>query len=129
MTRRTCRRPRAIRADYAGRRIVAVFEPRSNSSRRAVFQQDYARALRAADLVVLSAVYRKENDAVAESEMLSTDRLVADLGSAGAAAWSAAGPDEILERLVPQLRSGDVVLCMSNGAFGNLPRRIVAALS
>lgn len=119
----------AIRGRYAGRRLVAVFEPRSNSSRRAVFQNDYARALGGADVVALSAVYRKDNDPLAESEMLSTDRLVEDLGRTGIPAWSAPGPDEILARLSGELRSGDVVLCMSNGAFGNLPRRILAALS
>ncbi len=78
---------------------------------------------------MVSAVYRKQNDALAESEMLSTDRLMGDLGSGGVVAWPAADPDEIVARSVPELRSGDVVRCMWDVALGNLPRRIVAGLS
>ncbi len=118
----------ALRERFAGRRVWAVFEPRSNTSRRALFQRRYAAALAGADCIVVSAVYRKPNDPLAADEMLSTDRLVADLESAGRPAWTADGPDAILERLPGQLRAGDVVVCMSNGAFGNLPRRLLAAL-
>ena len=117
----------AIRGRFPGRRLWAVFEPRSNTSRRAVFQQAYADALAGADAVALSAVFRKENDPLKPDEMLSTDRLIADLSARGVAAWTEAGPDEILARLRGQLREGDVVLCMSNGAFGGLPRKLLAA--
>ncbi len=118
----------ALRGRFAGRRMWAVFEPRSNTSRRALFQRRYADALAAADRVVVSAVYRKPNDPLTPGEMLSTDRLVADLERAGRPAWAADGPDAILERLPGQLRAGDVVVCMSNGAFGDLPRRLLAAI-
>jgi UDP-N-acetylmuramate: L-alanyl-gamma-D-glutamyl-meso-diaminopimelate ligase len=118
----------AIRARYAGHRIVAVFEPRSNTSRRRIFQEQFARALATADAVVLSAVYRKENDPLSEREMLSTDEIVSDLRSHQVEAWSAEGPDAILERLPGELRVGDVVVCMSNGAFGSLPRRLIDRL-
>jgi UDP-N-acetylmuramate: L-alanyl-gamma-D-glutamyl-meso-diaminopimelate ligase len=119
----------AMRTRWPERRLVAVFEPRSNTTRRAVFQQAYTEALAGADLVALSAVFAKENDPLAADEMLSTDRIVADLKAGGVGAWSADGPDEILARLMGELREGDVVLCMSNGAFGNLPRRLVAELA
>jgi UDP-N-acetylmuramate: L-alanyl-gamma-D-glutamyl-meso-diaminopimelate ligase len=115
----------AIRGRFPGRRLWAVFEPRSNTTRRAVFQKDYANALAKADAVALSAVFRKDNDPLKPEEMLSTDRLVADLTGRGVAAWTAAGPDEILARLTAELRDGDVVLCMSNGAFGGLPRKLL----
>lgn len=118
----------AIRGRYAGHRIVAVFEPRSNTSRRSVFQQQFTNALEKADFAVVSEVYVKENDPLAPDEMLATDQVVDDLLAAGRHAWTAAGPDAILARLVGELRNGDVVVCMSNGAFGGLPRRLLAAL-
>src|SRR5205085_2440032 len=115
----------AIRGRFPGRRLWAVFEPRSNTSRRAVFQKAYADALAGADSVALSAVFRKDNDPLKPEEMLSTDVLIRDLGGRGIPAWTEAGPDEILAKLRTELRSGDVVLCMSNGAFGNLPRKLL----
>ncbi|HYC54025.1 MAG TPA: Mur ligase domain-containing protein [Candidatus Binatia bacterium] len=119
----------AIRGRFPGRRLVAIFEPRSNTSRRAVFQRDFTEALAGADAVALSEVYRKDNDPLAEHEMLSTPRLIDDLRSQGVHAWTAPGPDEILSRLATELSPGDVVVCMSNGAFGNLPRNLLATLT
>lgn len=118
----------AIRARYAGHRLIAVFEPRSNTSRRSVFQQQFTDALSRADLAVVSEVFAKENDPLAADEMLSTERIVADLIAKGRSAWTAKGPDAILSRLVGELGSGDVVVCMSNGAFGGLPRRLLDEL-
>jgi len=118
----------AMRARYPRRFLRVVFEPRSNTSRRNVFQGRFTDALAAADAVVLSAVYAKENDPLRADEMLSTDRIVTDLMAAGRPAWVADGPDAILARLVTEVREGDVVVCMSNGGFGNLPRRLLAAL-
>lgn len=115
----------AMRARFPNRRLWAVFEPRSNSSRRAVFQQAYGEALAGADAIALSEVFRKENDPLKPEEMLSTDRLVSELSAKGRTAWTAAGPEEILARLRKELRSGDVVVCMSNGAFGGLPRKLL----
>ena len=118
----------AMARRYPGRRLVAVFEPRSNTSRRAVFQDAYADALARAAVAVVSGVYAKQNDPLAPDQMLSIPRLMSDLSLRGTQAWTADGPDEILARLPSELRSGDVVLCMSNGAFGNLPRRLLALL-
>jgi len=118
----------AIGERFPGRRLVAVFEPRSNTSRRAVFQDAYAEALSAASIAAVSAVYAKPNDPLSAEQMLSTDRLVADLAKRDTHAWAAEGPDAILARLPDDLRPGDVVVCMSNGSFGNLPRRLLALL-
>lgn len=118
----------AVADRYPGRPLRAVFEPRSNTSRRAVFQQRYAEALVRADRIVVSAVFAKANDPLAAGEALSTEKLVADLTCAGRTAWSADGPDAILDRLSAELEPGEVVVCMSNGAFGNLPRRLLGAL-
>jgi len=119
----------AVRSRFPGRRLVAVFEPRSNTSRRAIFQDEYAKALTAADAVVVSRVFAKDNDPLAVDEMLSTDRLVTDLRRAGTAAAVGDGPDAILARLTGETYDGDVVVCMSNGAFGNLPRRLLSLLA
>lgn len=119
----------AIRKAYPARRIWAVFEPRSNTSRRSVFQTHYGAALATADRVALSAVFSKENDPLDRAEMLSTEGLVADLGLAGVPAWEAQGPDEILAGLLEEVEAGDVVVLMSNGAFGGLPRRLIDALA
>lgn len=118
----------SMRRMFDGRRLVAVFEPRSNTSRRAIFQQRYAEALTAADIAVVSTVYAKSNDPLSAEEVLSTEALVAELGRAGTHAWSANGPEAILQMLPSQLVRGDVVVCMSNGVFGNLPRRLLDAL-
>jgi UDP-N-acetylmuramate: L-alanyl-gamma-D-glutamyl-meso-diaminopimelate ligase len=119
----------AMRKCFPGRRIVAVFEPRSNTSRRAVFQDAYAEALSRASVAAVSAVYAKPNDPLTADQMLSTDRLVAELERRNTSAWAAAGPDAILDRLPEELRPGDVVVCMSNGSFGNLPLRLLGLLA
>ena len=119
----------AVKDRWPGRPLRAVFEPRSNTSRRAIFQQRYGAALAAADRVVVSAVYAKENDPLADHERLCTATLVAGLEAAAVPAWSADGPEAILERLLGEVESGEVVLVMSNGAFGGLARRLVEALS
>src|SRR6185369_15010654 len=76
----------AMRQRYPSRRLWALFEPRSNTSRRRVFQRDYVQALAAADLVVLAGVFHKETDQVAESELFSSAQLVEDLRRGGHAA-------------------------------------------
>ena len=114
----------SLRARFPGRRLCSVFEPRSNTSRRAVFQQRFADALSRADTAVVSAVYAKPNDPLAADEMLSTERLVAELQRRGLSAWTADGPESIYERLVTELEAGDVVVCMSNASFGGLARRL-----
>jgi UDP-N-acetylmuramate: L-alanyl-gamma-D-glutamyl-meso-diaminopimelate ligase len=118
----------AVRARYAGRRVIAVFEPRSNTSRRGVFQAAFAEALAGATTVVLSAVFEKPNDPLPAAERLSTERLVADLGRRGVDAAVLPSPEAIARHLAAIARPGDVVVVMSNGAFGGLPRRLLALL-
>jgi UDP-N-acetylmuramate: L-alanyl-gamma-D-glutamyl-meso-diaminopimelate ligase len=113
----------AVRARYPRRRLWAVFEPRSNTSRRRTFQQEFAVALRGADLSVIAAVFFKDTDPIPEEDRLSVDRLVADLCADGRQAATFADNDAILAHLVRSVRPGDVVTFLSNGAFGGLPRR------
>jgi UDP-N-acetylmuramate: L-alanyl-gamma-D-glutamyl-meso-diaminopimelate ligase len=120
----------AVRARFPGRRLVAVFEPRSNTSRRAVFQQAYAEALAGADRALVAEVpdapiYSATGEV---TERLSAARLARDLRERGREAEAFPGVPEILEALVSGLAPGDVVLVMSNGDFGNLWERLLERL-
>jgi UDP-N-acetylmuramate: L-alanyl-gamma-D-glutamyl-meso-diaminopimelate ligase len=119
----------AVRARYSNRRVIAVFEPRSNTSRRRIFQREFADALAGAPVVVLSAVYQKANDPLPPSERLSIDELVTDLRQRGIEAQVLPSADAIADHLGRAARAGDVVVVMSNGAFGGLPRRLLETLA
>jgi UDP-N-acetylmuramate: L-alanyl-gamma-D-glutamyl-meso-diaminopimelate ligase len=118
---------RAIRAQYPGRRLVAVFEPRTNTSRRRIFQTDYPQALAGADLVVV----REPPDLakIAEEERFSSARLVEDVQAAGTPAWYFPDTEGILDFLRGSLQYGDVVLIMSNGGFDGLHQRLLDSLN
>lgn len=118
----------AVRLRYPKRRLWAVFEPRSNTCRRRVFQKPLTDALAHADRVVLGPVFSKPQDQLAADEVFSPAELVADLQALGKAAHQGQSVDEICSFLVAGCRSGDVVLIMSNGAFGGLPCKLLAAL-
>ncbi|MCU1268262.1 MAG: UDP-N-acetylmuramate:L-alanyl-gamma-D-glutamyl-meso-diaminopimelate ligase [Acidobacteria bacterium] len=118
---------RALRSRFGARRLVAVFEPRSWSSRLAVFQDEYPKSFVAADVVVISNVF--DIDKVKEKgAMLSTARLVADIAAQNKSALALNGADEIIDYLLPQLRAGDVVAIMSNGGFGGIHEKLLDAL-
>ena len=113
----------AVRQRYAGRKVWAVFEPRSNTSRRRIFQDDFPKALAGADEVALAEVFFKKTDPLPPEERLSVDEIVCALRSGGTPAERFETPDAILDHLRGAVRPGDIVLFMSNGAFGNLPGR------
>jgi UDP-N-acetylmuramate: L-alanyl-gamma-D-glutamyl-meso-diaminopimelate ligase len=117
---------RAVRERYKGRRLIAAFEPRSNSSRRNVFQRHYAAAFEGADMVMIPEPPMMEK--VPQDIRFSSRRLVDDLKARGADAryWGSTG--ELLEALKRVVRPGDVVLFMSNGAFDRLPYRLAQSL-
>ena len=119
-------------ARYPGRRIVAVFEPRTNTSRRSVFQERYARAFDGAHRVVIARppdgpVYSAFADEVVE--FFSAEQLAADVCARGVPAETLDGVDAIVERLAASCEPGDVVLVMSNGGFGNIWEKLLTALS
>ena len=102
-----------------------MFEPRSASSCRRVFQADFARAFGAADKVLMAPVFRST---LPESERLSIDTLMADLHCAGKSARAPASLDEIVSTIVSERRTGDLVVLMSNGGFGGIHARLLDAL-
>jgi UDP-N-acetylmuramate: L-alanyl-gamma-D-glutamyl-meso-diaminopimelate ligase len=119
----------ALAERYADRRILAAFEPRSNTARRSVFQHGFAAAFDRAARVYLGAVYFKENEPLPPADRLDTNMLAAAIAARGPAASSFATTDAILERIVADAQSGDVVVCMSNGPFDGLPQRLLTALT
>ena len=114
-----------IRDRYHGRRIWAVFEPRTNTSRRNVFQADYAVSFDAADRIIVAAVDHAER--VPERERFSAERLVTELEGRGRKAMHIPGVESIVARLVNEAVAGDVVVVMSNGAFGGIHDKLLAA--
>jgi UDP-N-acetylmuramate: L-alanyl-gamma-D-glutamyl-meso-diaminopimelate ligase len=117
---------RALRGAYPTRRLVAVLQPRSNTLRRNVFQQELVESLAIADEVVLAAVYQSENIPV--GERLHPEQVVATLNEAGVPAQLLADADAIVAALAPALRSGDVVAILSNGGFGDIYSKLPKAL-
>ena len=117
----------AIRQKYKGRRIVAVFEPRSYTAQRREFQDDYVNAFRSADEIIFAGLYRP--DRYTKETVLDLDELVSDLASSGKGAKQLKDADAIVKDLAPRLKERDVVLVMSNGAFGGIHQKLLDALA
>jgi UDP-N-acetylmuramate: L-alanyl-gamma-D-glutamyl-meso-diaminopimelate ligase len=105
--------------------VWAVFEPRSASSCRRVFQDDFARAFGAADEVVIAKVFRST---LPDDQRLSESQLVSDIARSGRSARHIEGVDAIIDTIVRERQPGDVVLIMSNGGFDGIHRKLVRAL-
>jgi len=114
-----------LRAANPEARIWAVFEPRSASSCRRVFQDDFAAAFGPANEVLLAPVFRST---LAESERLSVPQLVRDLKHRSISAREAASLDDIIAAIVSEHRAGDLVVLMSNGGFGGIHQKLLQAL-
>jgi UDP-N-acetylmuramate: L-alanyl-gamma-D-glutamyl-meso-diaminopimelate ligase len=114
------------------RRLVAVFEPRSNTSRRSFFQEAYAKSFSAADLVLIKSVaedsgYSKSGEDIVA---LDTDQLVLDIKSnTGIEAQAISEIDSMTEELVSLKKEGDLIVLMSNGDFGGIKDKLIAKLS
>jgi UDP-N-acetylmuramate: L-alanyl-gamma-D-glutamyl-meso-diaminopimelate ligase len=116
----------ALRHRYRGHRLWAVFEPRSNTTRRAVFQQQLPEALKLADGVFISQVARLEQ--IPEDERLKPEKVVAAITEAGLPAFYEQNADTIVDRIVPMLRPKDVVVVFSNGGFDNIHEKLLMRL-
>lgn len=116
----------ALRHRYRGSRLWAVFEPRSNTTRRAVFQQQLPDALKLADGVFISQVAKLEQ--IPEKERLNPERVVAAIAKAGRPAFYERSADAIVDRIVPMLRPSDVVAVFSNGGFDNIHEKLLTRL-
>jgi len=117
---------RGLRHQYPGRRLWALFEPRSNTTRRAVFQHDLPKALGEADGVVLAQVARM--DQLKAEDRLDPEKVVAEIADTGKPAFYEPGVDAIIERLKPLVKEGDVIAILSNGGFGGIHERLLKEL-
>jgi UDP-N-acetylmuramate: L-alanyl-gamma-D-glutamyl-meso-diaminopimelate ligase len=116
----------ALAERYPGRRLVAVFEPRSLTAGRNLFHEAYREAFAVADRVLLAPLFH--HDRLPPEERLDLTALTAELTANGTAAALGAGTEELLEQLVSEARPNDVVVVMSSGEFGRLPRRLIERL-
>jgi UDP-N-acetylmuramate: L-alanyl-gamma-D-glutamyl-meso-diaminopimelate ligase len=116
----------ALRHRYGKHRIWAIFEPRSNTTRRAVFQHDLPNALKLADGVFISEVAKLEQ--IPEDERLDAKALMREIGEEGRPAFYEKNADAIVERIVPLLRKNDVVAVFSNGGFDDIHEKLLAKL-
>jgi UDP-N-acetylmuramate: L-alanyl-gamma-D-glutamyl-meso-diaminopimelate ligase len=115
-----------LRASNPQARIWAVFEPRSASSCRRVFQDDFARAFEGANEVLIAPIFRSK---LPESERLSVSQLVRDLNGRGLSAREAESIDDIVAGIAKEHRPGDLVVLMSNGGFGGIHQKLLRALA
>ncbi len=113
---------RALRLRYPSARIWAVLEPRSNTLRRNVFEQELADSLRVADEIILAAVYQAAN--VPAEKLLDPARVLARLQAVGATARQLPGVPAINDFLAAHVRPGDVVAILSNGGFDGIYRSL-----
>jgi len=117
----------ALRCRFPAHRLWAIFEPRSNTTRRAVFQQQLPDALSIADGVILAEVARIEQ--VPPEDRLDPWKVVKSIQQTGKPAFYEAGINQIVERMKPLARPGDVIVVFSNGGFGGIHDKLLAALA
>ncbi len=118
---------KALRTRYPGRRLWAVLEPRSNTLARNLFQRELGDSLALADEVVVAGVYRAAK--YSDAERLDVNALTAAISANGRRARHIADADAIVAAIAPELRSGDVVALLSNGAFGGIYEKLPARLA
>ncbi len=116
----------ALRQRYQGQRIWAIFEPRSNSTRRSVFQKELLEALKVADGVFIAQVARLEQ--IPEAERLHPEEMVKEISENGRPAFYEKNADTIVDRIVPLLKERDIVAVFSNGGFDNIHEKLLKKL-
>ena len=117
----------AVLSQYPGRRLIAVFEPRSQTAMRKIHEHEYAHAFAGAAEALISQPTAIAK--VPESERVDARRLADDIAAAGTPARWLEGPDAIVALLAREAKPGDVILAMSNGGFGGLHKKLLEALA
>jgi UDP-N-acetylmuramate: L-alanyl-gamma-D-glutamyl-meso-diaminopimelate ligase len=119
----------AVKAAYRGRRLWAVFEPRSNTSKRKIFEKEFADALALADRILVADVYQPEK--VPEGERLAVENVAREINrrSADDRARTVKNAVDIAAYVAKNAEAGDVVLVMSNGGFDAVQEKILQALA
>ncbi|MDR3608083.1 MAG: Mur ligase family protein [Oligoflexia bacterium] len=117
---------RALRKKYSGRRLVAVFEPRSATSRRKIFQKEYSQAFAESDATFISAPY--DQTKIKPEDQFSSDQLVDDLKASGHGAELMPSVEDGVRRLTDFARKGDLIAVLSNGGFGGFIPKLLESL-
>ncbi len=122
---------KAVRARYPGRRLISVYEPRTNTSRRNFFQDVYPKSFNESDLVLIAPVFNLQQ--IEADRSMNPEKMVADINGQGVEAHYLHSVPEIIDYLAGNSLPGDVILIMSNGGFGGiykeLPERLKEAAS
>jgi UDP-N-acetylmuramate: L-alanyl-gamma-D-glutamyl-meso-diaminopimelate ligase len=116
----------ALRQRYADARLWVLFEPRSNTTKRSVFQTELAQALALADFAVVAAI--ADLHKVPEAERLDPDRLSLDIAAFGGKGWYLPGVLEIVDLVTAEAKPGDVIAVLSNGGFGGIHQKLLERL-
>jgi len=116
----------SLRELYPGRKVIAVFEPRSATSRRKIFQQDYINALKKADQVVLPPAYHKSKST--EENQFSSQEVIDSINNDGGHGIYCVNADAIVDELRKSAQPNDVILIMSNGGFDGIYSKLLPAL-
>jgi UDP-N-acetylmuramate: L-alanyl-gamma-D-glutamyl-meso-diaminopimelate ligase len=117
----------ALRSRYPDRRLWAIFEAKSNTSRRRVFQDDYPPAFAMADKVILSKPFDKKDD-LAPAERIDIDQMAETIRALGPETTLIAEVDDIVDHVVERAEPGDIIAGLSGSSFGGLHQKLVDAL-
>lgn len=117
----------SLRQQYPDSRLWVIFEPRSNTTRRNVFQKELADALAKADLAVMPSVPDPEK--VAVEDRLDPEKLIADVTAQGTQSWYCEGVEQIVDLVGEQSEEGDTVAVLSNGGFGGIHQKLLDRLA
>ena len=116
----------ALKQRYPDSKIWAIFEPRSNTSRRNLLQYELEDSLSQADGVIISEVPNPEK--VPDGELLDVESVIENLSSRGKEAFIGLSSDDIVSKLIPLTSSGDTIVVLSNGGFGGIHEKLLEAL-
>jgi UDP-N-acetylmuramate: L-alanyl-gamma-D-glutamyl-meso-diaminopimelate ligase len=114
---------RAVKSVFTNGRVIAVFEPRTNTSMRSVFQKEYSQAFDTADLICIRKPPLLKK--IPQSQRFSSEKLVDDLKNRGKDAYYFPDTDAIIDFLLKNAMPGDLMLVMSNGGFDNIHQRLL----
>ncbi len=118
---------KAIRLRFPKKRLISVYEPRTNTSRRKFFQNLYPKAFNGSDVVIVAPVYNASQ--IPEEERMDVTKLVEDIKKEGIEAYTFSNVDKIIDFISNIAREGDVILIMSNGGFGGIYKKLPQRLS
>ncbi|MBJ7395146.1 MAG: UDP-N-acetylmuramate:L-alanyl-gamma-D-glutamyl-meso-diaminopimelate ligase [Akkermansiaceae bacterium] len=117
----------SLRQRHPDSRLWVLFEPRSNTTRRAIFQSELAESLAAADFAIIAGI--PDLHKMPENDRLDPEKLSIDIAQLGGHGWYLADIESIIAKVKENAKSGDVIAVLSNGGFGGIHAKLLAALA